>query len=408
MPRHVKDEDRDTRRPRKLPVQSEPHWRAIVQGAHVGYYKGKRGGTWLVRWRTVGGYQKAALGEADDTRDADGVHVLDYRTAQQKALDQVALWEHGEAEPEKPIAITVADVCREYVADLRARKGDRAANEVEGRLRKHMPAALGERRLADLSAGELTEWRNGLVDLDGDEDDVRRSRDTANRVLTMARAAFNLAFNSGKVTDDRAWRRVKAFHGVGEARKVILGEVQLQLLIDASWPGLRELTMAGALTGCRLGELTPVRAHDFDAAAAMLTVSGKTGSREIHLPPAAVALLRQLASGKTPDDLLFTTATGGRWTKSLHTKPFAAAVARAGLDPATTFYSLRHSYISRALVQGVPTKAVADHVGTSLMMIERYYAKFIPSDRQRYATMAAPTLRADPDQKVVAIRPGAA
>src|SRR5262245_2484818 len=97
MPRHVTDsriETRDARR--KLAVQSEPHWRAIVQGAHVGYYKGRRAGTWLVRWRKpAGGYQKATLGEADDTRDADGEHVLDYRQAQRKALDQIAKWERG-------------------------------------------------------------------------------------------------------------------------------------------------------------------------------------------------------------------------------------------------------------------------------------------------------------------------
>ena len=75
MPRHVKDARIETREARrKLAVQSEPHWRAIVQGAHVGYYKGARRGAWLVRWRKPeGGYQKATLGEADDTRDADGV-----------------------------------------------------------------------------------------------------------------------------------------------------------------------------------------------------------------------------------------------------------------------------------------------------------------------------------------------
>ena len=95
MPRHVKDARIETREARrKLAVQSEPHWRAIVQGAHVGYYKGARRGAWLVRWRKPeGGYQKATLGEADDTRDADGVDVLTYAQAQQKALAQIAAWE---------------------------------------------------------------------------------------------------------------------------------------------------------------------------------------------------------------------------------------------------------------------------------------------------------------------------
>ena len=65
---------------------------------------------------------------------------------------------------------------------------------------------------------------------------------------------------------------------------------------------------------------------------------------------------------------------------------------------------MRHSYITRALVAGVPTKAVADHCRTSVVMIERHYAKFIPSDQARYAALAAPELRISEDEaKVVAL-----
>jgi integrase len=238
-----------------------------------------------------------------------------------------------------------------------------------------------------------------------DEEESRRSRDSANRVLNMAKAAFNHAFHTGKVADDRAWRRVRAFRGVGEARKVIMSEAELQRLVDACGPGLRELVLVGAMTGCRLGELTSRCVRDFDPAEGALMVRGKTGRRVVHLAPQASQLLRQLASGKRPQDHLLTTAAGGRWTESLHTRPFIAAVAQAGLDPQTTFYSLRHSYISRALVAGVPTKAVADHCGTSITMLERFYAKFVQSDQRRYAAMAAPGLRVDAGDKVVAIRP---
>jgi integrase len=90
---------------------------------------------------------------------------------------------------------------------------------------------------------------------------------------------------------------------------------------------------------------------------------------------------------------------------SLHARPFTTAVAKAGLDPETVFYSLRHSYISHALVAGVPAKAVADHCGTSMAMLQRYYAKFIRGDMQRYAEMAAPTVHiGDPGAKVVPLR----
>jgi integrase len=228
----------------------------------------------------------------------------------------------------------------------------------------------------------------------GDDDESRRkSRDSANRVLTILKAALNSAFRDGLVADDRAWRRVSAFVGVGEARKVILSDLELQTLIGVCPPGLRELVAAGAWTGARLGELTGARVRDLDTGAATLRVSGKTGGREIHLTPEVLALCRELASAKRPDMDLFTTAEGTRWTRSFHTRRFAAAIAAAGLDPDATFYALRHSYISRALKAGVPVKAVADHCGTSLMMIQNHYSKFIAEDRRRYAVLAAPPLQ---------------
>ena len=111
--------------------------------------------------------------------------------------------------------------------------------------------------------------------------------------------------------------------------------------------------------------------------------------------------LQTAGSGKLPEAELFWTSGGGPWTESLHKRPFHAAVKLAGIDPDTTFYALRHTYISHALKAGVPAKAVADHCGTSLRMIETNYAKFIPEDRARYAAMAAPSLRLEEKKNVI-------
>ena len=127
-----------------------------------------------------------------------------------------------------------SDRCRPLVGrgglpQLRScRKGERAARETKGRLAEHLLPVLGEQPLAELTTAEVTAWRNGMVKSRTDEDAIRKSRDSANRVLAMAKAAFNLAFNTGLVADDRAWRGVKAFKGVGKARKVILSEAELQ------------------------------------------------------------------------------------------------------------------------------------------------------------------------------------
>jgi integrase len=154
--------------------------------------------------------------------------------------------------------------------------------------------------------------------------------------------------------------------------------------------------------------------RDFDREARTLSVKsnkghrGKLRQREIYLDDQALALVRRLASGKRPDEHLLTTAAGTPWTKSRHEWRVVAAVKKAGLDPDTTLYALRHSYVSGALKKGIPVKAVADQCGTSIVMLQRHYAKFIPSDLAKYAKKAAPKLRTDTEEKVVAIRPGAA
>jgi hypothetical protein len=87
MPRRVKDARIGTRAARaRIAVADsvrskghEPHWRAIGEGEHLGYRKGKHGGKWIARYRKHGAYVKKLLGKADDAREADGASVLDYR-----------------------------------------------------------------------------------------------------------------------------------------------------------------------------------------------------------------------------------------------------------------------------------------------------------------------------------------
>jgi hypothetical protein len=45
--RKVRDANLETRTARlRLAIRAEPYWRTIDPGAHLGYYRGKRGGTW--------------------------------------------------------------------------------------------------------------------------------------------------------------------------------------------------------------------------------------------------------------------------------------------------------------------------------------------------------------------------
>jgi site-specific recombinase XerD len=403
MARSVKARNRiDTKDRVNLAGRKNPYWQKLEKGLFAGYHRPLRGGagTWWGRVMVEGKYRDKALVTADDHAAADGETILNWSQAQAA----VRAWA---AKQTAAGPLTIKQAVADYIANLRAEKGDRAAKDAEGRLNKRLIPVLGDVLLADLTTEQFQGWRNGLVkdEDEHDEEEVRQSRDTANRLLASAKAALNYAFNNGRVSDDKAWRRVKAFKNVGMPRQIILTEAEQQNFADACAADLREFALLVARTGARPGrELTEAKVRALDPAQKTLTVRGKTGEREIHLDPDALRQLRRLASGKRPDEYLLTTADGGQWTKSLHQRPVGAAVEKAGLDPATTLYTLRHTYISNSLKRGTPVDAVAKHCGTSISMIQKYYAKYIRSDLAKYAKNAAPKLSDEPAEKVAKLR----
>jgi integrase len=159
------------------------------------------------------------------------------------------------------------------------------------------------------------------------------------------------------------------------------------------------LVAAGLLTGARLGEITAARVADVDLGEGIWTVrAGKTGRRDVFLSPEALSLFEQLCLGRPKMQHIFLRSDGAPWAKAQHQHHFAKVVERAKLDPTTTFYSLRHSYISHVLKSGIPTQLLAENVGTSMRMIEKHYGKFIRDDRRRMLAAAAMTLGTSDDK----------
>jgi integrase len=391
MPRKVKSAKTDTRSARtNLSQRREPYWTRVARGHAVGYRKGSSGGTWIARRQMPdGGKQYKALGLADDALDADGSRVLSFDQAQDKARE----WFRRAARDKAGVEdnLTVSEAVEDYLEYLRRERSASTAYDTEKRVQKHILPALGKRLVRDLTATQIRRWRDSMVPNDRDAETRRRAQDSANRVLTILKAALNRVWRDGQVTSDSAWRRVQPFKGVGEARKVFLTEAEGQRLVNVCRDqALRDLVVAGLLTGARLGELTAAQVGDVDLENGVWTIrSGKTGKRDVFLSPSAVALFEQLCAGRAKTQYIFLRSDGTQWAKAQHQYYFTEAVSKAKLDPATTFYALRHSHISHALKSSVPTQLLAENTGTSVKMIERHYGKFIKDDRRRMLAAGA-------------------
>ena len=116
MARTVRDYRLESRAARsRLGQRAEPYWMLLSEGFHLGYYRGKQAAKWVARHRAPGqgqAYKKTTLGEADDTSDADGVRILDYRQAQDRAREWLRAVEGAVAVTAN---FTVGDALDEYI-----------------------------------------------------------------------------------------------------------------------------------------------------------------------------------------------------------------------------------------------------------------------------------------------------
>ena len=395
MARTVRDASLETRTARaRLQASGKPYYRAIDPGLHLGYRKGKAGGKWVMRWYVGDGdYQVETLATADDSADADGVAVLDFRQAQ--AVVRARHLEHVRAAqglPAKDRPYSVKLCMEEYLAFLEGNR--KSARDARWRAEALILPSLGNIACTDLTAAKLRRWlddvatapprlrsrkgaepRHREID-DNDAEQRRKRRATANRMLTILKAALNRAWREGKIASDDPWRRVEPFEEADAARVRYLAMDECRRLIDAADGEFRNLVHAALLTGCRFGELAALQVRDFNPDAGTLHVrTSKSGKgRHVVVHEEGVEFFHQLTMGRTSVELLLRKADGNRWGKSNQTRPMAEACARAKIEPAANFHALRHSYASHAVMAGAPLLVVAKNLGhTDTRMVEKHY-----------------------------------
>jgi integrase len=401
MPRKARDERLDTRTARlRLAARAEPYWRNIQEGRAIGYRRaaGGKSGTWIARhYDAAEGRRYAALGAADDMMDADGNRTLSFAQAQDKARDWFAKIERSTGRV--VVDITVRDAMDAYVADYTAR-GGKALRDMQAAIRAHILPALGDRKVEALTYTALKDWHHKLADAPArlrtkatakrqkvravsamDTDAGRARRSTANRILTILKAALSLAYREGSAPSDDAWRRVKPFAKVDAARVRYLTDTEAQRLVNGCGADLRRLVTAALLTGCRYAELAALRAQDFDAGAAILHIRvAKAGQpRTVPLTDDAVRFFQPLTAGRARDALILAREDGGAWGKSHQFRPLRDACAAAKIAPAVSFHILRHTFASRLAMRAVPMAVVAAALGNTEAVCVKHYAHLSPA-----------------------------
>jgi integrase len=389
----------------KLKPSGKPYWRSIDTGLHLGYRKGLTGGKWVLR-RYLGKetYHVKTIGTADDHSTADGAGILDFFQAQRRAREVAA----SAKTPEKT-AFTVAAAMAAYFERLE-NEGSRSLADAKRRTRFHILPGLGNTPVTDLTRDLISGWLTGMAGRGADDhsnqDAIRANRATANRVLTILRAALNQSFRDGKIASDIPWRTVKPFREVGASRLRYFAKDEVRRLVNAAQGDFRNLVLAALHTGCRYGELSRLHIGDFNSDSGTVFVGqSKSGkARHVVLTDEGRRFFETLTAGRPGDALMLTRAAGAPWGPGNCTRLMALACSAANITPAAGFHIIRHTAASHMVMSGVPLNIVASNLGhASTLMTERHYAHLAPSYVAETIRKFTPTFGTADDSIVVPI-----
>ncbi|MCE4226773.1 site-specific integrase [Methylobacterium sp. C25] len=398
----------------ELPSSDAPEWELIGPGVRLGYRSGRgtrgQGGSWLAASRTPEGKRvQLMLGRADDVATADGSKILTH----EQAKDAARAWVKSlRSAPDAQPALTVNDALDRYL-EAREAEGMKAIYDAKSRARVHVRPKLGNLRVTDLTLDKLRRWRDAMVHAPKllrtgklatkrntravdvtDPEALRRRRDTANRTLTLLKAALNWAYHHQLVENDRAWRLLKPFRDTGSARVQFLDAAEQQRLLNTSEGPLRDLVAAALMTGARFGELSKLTVRDFDRANGTVFVERSKNGRARHIPltVGGVSLFERLGTGRGPKSPLLVREDGEAWKPAQYQRGFKEALGRAKLE-SITLHELRHSYASAMVRNGAPLMVVAEALGHSgTRMAEKHYAHLAPSYVAETIRRTAPDL----------------
>lgn len=439
-----------TTRAARAKLEAGLHWRGVDPDVHLGYRKGRRGGVWLVRWRSGAGYRQAKLGTADDEL-REG--ALDFNAAVRAARVAVeAARAEARAAAEGPL-LTVRLAVAEYISSRDARDSRRKARQVRsdasqrlcryvlgqdrrGKQEGTQESSLAKVALHALRERDLQSWRAGLPGA--------MKATTKQRLINDLKAALNSAYAAHRhrlpatlpATVKSGLKATASEHdeAVPLAREnQILTDAQVGKLLAAAreidteeeWNGdLFRLVLVLAATGARFSQAARLRVSDVQREQGRLMVPASRKGREAktgHVPvPVGADVLDALlpaVTGRAKDAVLLerwrhTQIAGSiEWQRSERgpwlaagelTRPWRLIRARAKM-PDVIPYALRHTSIVRGIRANLPIRLVAALHDTSVTMIERHYGRWIADGLTEMAAAAVMLLVPQDGENIIPI-----
>lgn len=356
--------------------------------------------TWYLRYREPGGKQQH--------HKIGRVGIISRTLAREEAYKLLAAVARGEAPTSKRQELrngpTVADLYERVRASHYGRLRPSTRYGYENIWKVHLLPKLGTTKIQAVTSAQVMQLINGI------------SHTQANRTLAVLRKAFNLAILWG-LRDTNPCAKVPG-NGERKRQRYLSSEerVRLEAALNAiATTPLRwrfaQLIRLLLLTGCRVGEICRGRWDWVNEEAGVLVIpieAHKTGQstgkdRVVHLPPAAIRILRELRRNSNTEWII----AGDHGGHLVGYQKLWLELLQLANIKGLLVHDLRRSYASIGLSVGVSLSQIGQLLGHASPQTTARYAFLIEdAAKAAVARIGEAIATQQPDQPCTpAVRP---
>lgn len=159
---------------------------------------------------------------------------------------------------------------------------------------------------------------------------------------------------------------------------VVLSRGEIRKIIDCTKNSKHRLLLSLAYgAGMRVSEIVNLKVGDLDLDEMIVIIKDAKGGKDrLSILPELVANdLRNLLAGKDESDYLFESERGGKLTTRTAQVVFEKSLKLADIQKPATFHSLRHSFATHLLENGVDVRYIQKLLGHASITTTQLYTK---------------------------------
>ncbi len=193
---------------------------------------------------------------------------------------------------------------------------------------------------------------------------------------------INLALNAVKFLYSRVLKDPQKFDLKFAKRNkqlpTVLSRSEIEQIIEATKNPKHKLMIAlGYGCGLRVSEVTALKVHDLDIKNLVVRIRAGKGKKDriSVLPQKLQNDLQNQVAGKRADEYVFSSNRGGKLTTTSLQKMFRLSLKKTGIKKKATFHSLRHSFATHLLENGVDVRYVQELLGHQNIRTTQIYTQ---------------------------------